>query len=205
MILGSIAMFAGSVAPSGWLLCDGSAVSRSTYAELFNAIGTTYGQGDGSTTFNIPDLTGRVLIGSSTTYPRASTGGEETHVLTEQELPSHSHSVGTHGHGNSIEVTTPVLTHTVTQATFKYAKPDTSDKRSRGTSSSSSERICSGLKSATATRTTDVSISDHPATACTVSGSVADCNQFDSGNEGGGQAHSNMQPYLTLNYIIYAG
>lgn len=60
---GAVIGFAGSSAPSGWLLCDGSAVSRTTYADLFTAIGTSYGVGDGSTTFNLPDLRGRVPVG----------------------------------------------------------------------------------------------------------------------------------------------
>lgn len=65
MLAGSIYMFAGSTVPDGLLECDGSAVSRSTYADLFDVIGTTYGAGDGSTTFNLPNLSGRVAIGSS--------------------------------------------------------------------------------------------------------------------------------------------
>ena len=64
MNVGEIYMYAGSVAPSGFLLCDGSSVSRSAYAELFDVIGTNFGQGDGSTTFGIPDLRGRVIVGA---------------------------------------------------------------------------------------------------------------------------------------------
>ena len=63
---GTIKMFAGSVAPDGWLLCNGQAVSRTTYSKLFNVIGTTYGEGDGSTTFNVPDLRGRTPVGVGT-------------------------------------------------------------------------------------------------------------------------------------------
>ena len=60
---GTVAMYGGASAPTGWLLCDGSAVSRSVYSLLFTAIGTTYGAGDGTTTFNLPDLRGRVAVG----------------------------------------------------------------------------------------------------------------------------------------------
>ena len=63
-LTGNIAAFAGSSTPTGYLLCDGSAVSRTTYADLFTAIGTTWGVGDGSTTFNIPDLRGAFLRGT---------------------------------------------------------------------------------------------------------------------------------------------
>jgi microcystin-dependent protein len=62
---GTLTAFAGTAAPSGWLLCDGSAINRSTYATLFGIIGTTYGSGDGTTTFNLPDLRGRVAVGLS--------------------------------------------------------------------------------------------------------------------------------------------
>ena len=95
--------FAGSVTPAGWFLCDGSAVSRTTYSALFTAIGTAYGVGDGSTTFNVPDFRGRAVIGSGTgsgltARSRGQTGGEETHLLSTAEMPSHTHTQNPHYH-----------------------------------------------------------------------------------------------------------
>lgn len=109
---GSITGYGGSSAPAGWLLCDGSAVSRTTYASLFSAISTTFGVGDGSTTFNIPDLRGRVLAGQDDMGGSAAgrlttagggvdgatlgaVGGAEGITLTAAQsgLPSHSHSL----------------------------------------------------------------------------------------------------------------
>lgn len=93
---GSITAFGGTTAPTGWLLCDGSSVSRADYPALFTAIGTVWGSGSG-TTFNVPDLRGRTPIGAGsgvglTTRSLASSGGEETHLLTSGEMPSHSHT-----------------------------------------------------------------------------------------------------------------
>lgn len=91
-------MWAKDTAPEGWLLCNGAAVSRSTYASLFTAIGTTFGSGDGSTTFNVPDFRGRAPIGVGqgtglTNRALAATGGEEEHDLISDEMPAHTHTV----------------------------------------------------------------------------------------------------------------
>ena len=93
---GSMIMFGGAVAPTGWLFCDGAAVSRETYAALFAAIGTTWGAGDGSTTFNLPDARGRSAMGAGqgsglTARTLGTTLGEESHALTANENGTHSH------------------------------------------------------------------------------------------------------------------
>lgn len=99
--IGAIQAYAGTTTPTGWLICDGSAVSRTTYSELFEAIGTTYGSGDESTTFNLPDLRGRTAIGAgtgtatdATVHSLGDVGGEETHTLTVNEMPTHTHNSG---------------------------------------------------------------------------------------------------------------
>jgi len=96
--VGTIVPFGSSSIPSGWLECNGAAVSRTTYAALFTAIGTTYGAGNGSTTFNVPDLRGRTSIGQGTgsgltARTIGATGGEETHILSTAELPAHTHTL----------------------------------------------------------------------------------------------------------------
>ena len=76
--VGTIKPWGKATAPDGYLLCDGSAVSRTTYADLFTVIGTTYGAGDSSTTFNVPDLQGKFPQGKSGTTNLATTGGANT-------------------------------------------------------------------------------------------------------------------------------
>lgn len=92
-------------APNGYLLEDGSAVSRSTYSDLFAVIGTTYGAGNGSTTFNLPDSRGRVAVNLSTNISQFSTvgqkSGSKTHVMTISELPSHAHEEYTTANANT--------------------------------------------------------------------------------------------------------
>lgn len=92
MPVGCVIPFAGAAAPTGWLLCQGQAVSRTTYAQLFSVIGTTYGSGDGSTTFNLPDMRGRVAVGSDANS-LGTVEGEKTHALATDEGPKHTHTL----------------------------------------------------------------------------------------------------------------
>lgn len=91
---GVMMAYGGSAAPSGWLLCDGSAVSRTTYAGLFTAIGTSYGTGDGSTTFTLPDLRRRVPVGKGS----ADSLGDSDGVAAASRTLTHTHSVPAHHH-----------------------------------------------------------------------------------------------------------
>lgn len=83
---GTIVPFIGLVAPDGWLLCEGQAISRTAYSDLYQMVGTTYGSGDGSTTFNIPDLRGRFIEGAS------STTGHTLHSKVAAGIPTHKHA-----------------------------------------------------------------------------------------------------------------
>lgn len=110
---GLIQMYGAAAAPTGWLLCDGSAVSRTTFAALFGILGTTWGIGDGSTTFTLPDLRGRVPVGTGTgsgltARALAATGGEEAHVLTVAEGAVHKHTIANPiGGGHLVQVEDP--------------------------------------------------------------------------------------------------
>lgn len=91
----TIFTYAGATAPAGWLMCDGSAVSRATYANLFASINTTYGSGNGTTTFNIPNTANRTMRGKGAgAYATlGATGGADTQTLVANQLPAHQHGV----------------------------------------------------------------------------------------------------------------
>lgn len=92
--VGQVSLWAGGATlPSGWIKCDGSAISRTTYATLFAVIGTTYGVGDGASTFNVPDLRDRFAMGSGGSYAPGATGGSDGVTLTVNQLPNHTHDV----------------------------------------------------------------------------------------------------------------
>lgn len=168
--VGAVSIFAGATAPTGWLLCDGSAVSRTDYAALFAAIGTTYGPGDGSATFSLPDLRSRVVAGTdAASVPFNSlgkTGGETNHTLALTELPSHGHAVSDPGHShNGINGKGFVTTGT------------------------NSGVIC-GAAGGTALLFREAFVTNAALTGVSIQ------------QTGGGQAFSNLQPYLAMNYII---
>jgi len=180
-VSGMIMPYAGTSAPSGWLLCFGQAISRSTYADLFSALGTTYGVGDGASTFNLPDLRGRVIAGqddmggasadrltnpTSTTTggidgdTLGATGGLETHIVTDAQMPSHNHSATStiqDNFGGSLTI---------------FKKTQGSNQNRYHVESSSSDN----------------------AREVAVATSI--------GTTGSDDAHNNVQPTIILNYII---
>jgi len=104
---GAVIGFAGASAPSGWVFCDGSAISRTTYAGLFAVIAEIYGVGDGSTTFNVPNLKGRVPVGLDSGQIEfnalADSGGANKHTLLIAEMPAHTHGVSGSNSGGNLE------------------------------------------------------------------------------------------------------
>lgn len=172
--IGEITIWATSSAPTGWLICDGSAVSRSTYSGLFAVLGTTYGVGDGSTTFNLPNLKGRVVVGRDATDTDfdviGETRGSKTHVLTVSEIPVHSHA---------ITINANTLDMVYDPGSYSSGYISGRDANNDGVIDGTSNTFGMALQ-----KTTDHT---HTATAA---------------DTGSGSAHNNIQPSIVLNYII---
>lgn len=173
----------GSTAPSRWLFAYGQAVSRATYAALFAVFGTTYGVGDGSTTFNLPDKRDRASFGKGdmggTPANRitnqaggwegdtlGAAGGAQTHTLTSGQMPAHSHG-GNTGSNGSISRVTDVQPNTTVQ-------------------------VANG-------------VGPFVITSLNVTSSASANHTHTIGSEGGDQAHNNLPPGIVCNYIIFAG
>jgi len=127
---GVVMASAGTLA-AGWLECNGAAVSRTTYVTLFNVLGTGYGAGDGSTTFNLPNMSRRVIMGrggsSTATIDNVlgSTGGDETHTLTTTQIPAHDHIYTRATVGSSF--TTNAIAGVVAVSTINSTATDSSN------------------------------------------------------------------------------
>lgn len=124
---GAILAYGGPSAPSGFLNCDGSLYLRSTYSALFAVIGGSYNNGDGSSTFGVPDLRGRTTVGVGTgpglsARNMGDTFGEETHILASGEMPVHNHGITDPGHGHTL--TDPGHNHSHTDPGHNHSHSD---------------------------------------------------------------------------------
>lgn len=165
--------------PTGWLICNGQAVSRTTYAALFGVIGIVYGPGDGSTTFNLPNFKGRVPVGFDSAQTEFNAlgklFGEKTHLLTLAESPSHVHAAGSLATGSSGSHGHTIGAQNVASGSNPWGLP--ADGGVAGTAGNH------------ANGTYPSGDHTHPITG-------------DTGSAGGGAAHNNIQPSIAVNIII---
>lgn len=206
--VGAIMDYGGAAAPSGWLLCFGQAVSRATYVALFTAIGTAYGVGDGTTTFNVPDFRGRVSAGQDdmggVSANRLTTaggldgdvlggaGGAETIALALANLAAHTHTGPSHTHTFSDTATTGNAS-----ANHQHGGGPLS-----GAAGASQTAVQGGAPNGGIMGTDQPSGSLHTHTV-TVSGTTGAGGTGATGSTGTGTAHANVQPTLIANKIIY--
>jgi microcystin-dependent protein len=194
---GVIWEYGGAAAPTGWLLCNGAAVSRATYAALFAIIGTTYGSGDGSTTFNVPDRRDRVSVGAGSSYSRGQTGGAVT--ATTSTDGSHNHTGNT---GGTTLTVAQIPGHQHTGSTSTNGDHNHTFQTGTGGSGGTAGTVPTGFNGAFST--------------LTVSTAGAHSHTFTTNATGGSEVHSHtittdgshnhtvstLQPYLASTFII---
>ena len=211
---GTVVPYAGSSAPSNWLLCYGQAVSRTTYASLFAVVSTTFGIGDGTTTFNVPDLRGRVVAGLD------NMGGSAANILTgattlgavsgdeDAALIAHTHNVTTSNHTHTVNP--PNTAATVSTAGGAHTHDmglDVLDVRVPSGAVSGFYGVKAG---------NDINVTSDSASAGHVHVVEVDIASFNSGSDGGETVASasagsgtgtgaNVQPTMVLNHIIFCG
>lgn len=216
--------------PTGFLFEDGSAVSRTTYAALFAVLGTLYGAGDGSTTFNLPDSRNRFTVGAGAAYALASVGGAisytgstDGHTLVLAEIPSHNHTATDAGHSHTASDSGHV--HTASDSGHSHSASDSGHAHTdgpywnnngpfvanRGFSASGSVDLQTGT---TGTGFANISIGTGFASVGIATGHAAvtiatGTASVSIGNNGGGTSHSHsltnlptLPPYLAANKII---
>ena len=188
MPIGAVMPFAAAAAPGGYLLCNGSAVSRTLYADLFAVIGTTYGVGDGSTTFNLPDLRGRMILGVSGSHALASTAGSETVSIGVANLPPHTHTGTTAANG--------AHTHSISDPGHQHGRLNAIDDNNGS----------NNVGQAPVGDANTNYVVGHPTEFATTGISVNSAGQhshsFTTDATGSGVALNILPPFMSLNFII---
>lgn len=174
-----------------WLFCDGSAVSRNTYKDLFDVIGTTYGPGNGLTTFHLPDFRARFPMGSN--GGSLTTGGASSHTLTVAEIPTHSHGSGT------------LQTLTAGAHSHGYSDPGHNHGGSTGSSAYSSGTFAmmasGGAGNDNGAHSHSIS-TDYTYISILSAGDHTHTVQGSTGAAGGNQPFDMRPPYQSIHYII---
>lgn len=214
--VGDIKIWPSDTLPTGWAWSNGQALDRTTYAVLFGVIGTTYGAGDGSTTFNVPDLCGRAPFGSDDmgaisakgriTNAESSivgttlgaSGGAQSITLATTQIPSHAHTAqngGAHTHTGGTSGISADHSHVYNVPTNTNGLEDRGAGNFQPASGGSGGNIWFGL---TTGNTSGVSVG-HTHTFTTDSDGA---HTHTTDSIGGGLSHSNMPPALIVNYVI---
>lgn len=182
---GVILPYCGSTAPDGYLLCTGTNVSRTTYGALYSAIGVTYGVGNGTTTFTLPDLRQRFPLYGVTI---GTTGGTDTATLSTNNMPSHSHT--------GVTATAGSHTHSITDPGHFHGRQNGHDD---GNVSNIADQAPPGDSATGLIRGYPT---DNATTGITINSGGSHTHTFTTDTTGSGQSFSVQNPYLGLTYII---
>jgi microcystin-dependent protein len=188
----AVLRYAGSTEPAGWLLCNGQAVSKSTYANLYTIIGGTYGET--STTFNVPDYRNRIGMGAGSTVPLGGTAGATTATLSIANLPAHSHGVTDPGHSHAVD--DPGHAHTVDDPGHTHSTGQPVGAVDSGTGTDTT----SATSGTTGSSTTGVTV-ESATTGLEVNDGTTGIEIQDTGS---GQSFSIVPPVVGVNWIIKA-
>jgi microcystin-dependent protein len=194
---GGLMLWPTASPPANWLICNGAAVSRATYATLFAVVSTTFGAGDGSTTFNLPNYTDRVPIGAGSAYAVNAQGGSATTTLTTTELPAHTHSASSSSSSSSSfsgAAGTTGSTNIDHNHNESWSAPDFGGPITAARLNATGvQRVTGGMNSNqnhVHTFTPAGSVSTSTSTSTTI------------GSTGSGAAFTNLPPYLGIYFII---
>jgi microcystin-dependent protein len=208
---GMMVNFSGDNAPNGWLICDGSEISKTTYSSLFSIIGTKYGSASNINNFKLPDLRDRIPVGKTGSSNLGNTGGNSSITLTTGQMPSHNHtgtsdSNGAHNHTGTTE-SNGAHAHTITDPGHSHSQTTVNDdfNNSGGntpsfSADSSGSRTWYNISSAT----TGISVNSNGSHNHTfTTGSNGDhTHTFTTGSNGNGESIDIRNKYIVLNYII---
>lgn len=190
---GVVSAYAGSSAPTGYLLCQGQAVSRTTYADLFSAIGTGFGVGDGSTTFNVPDLQNRFPAGKGSagwSNVLNETGGDKDAIVPNHTHASGSYTAASSGSAHYHVVNPPQTTLNIANPPAGVSPSSTGDVGKASGTGYDRDPITGTVNIVGFNSNTD------GAHTHSVSGSSG------AATDGASVTNANLPPYVTLNYII---
>jgi len=202
--IASIIMWPGTISnfPTGWAVCNGGALSTTTYASLFAILGYTYGGSGGS--FNLPNLSNRFIVGSGTEYSVGNTGGLKEVTLSTAQLPKHSHTITDNGHAHGI--TDPEHFHSITDPGHTHTTQDYvnsvgfSEVNTAGTNTA--QRVNS-VQYGNGTNSQFIGITATNSKSTGITGANSNTTGITGTNiEGSDTAHENRPPYFALIYLI---
>lgn len=185
VLTGALLMWPTGTAPSGYLLCTGTAVSRTTYAALFAVIGTTFGAGDGSTTFNVPNYTNRMPYGTTV----GATGGS-----ADSTLPSHTHGINDPGHAHGASSSSSA---SVSDPGHFHSSDSNGAPNGVGAGAAFTNGYSNFPGKDTNTKTTGISVG--VSTSTSISGNTTGISTQSAGTSA---TNANLPPYLGINFII---